>query len=142
MNEPLKVKDGSQPYKIGLVIIAIALIAYFGFRVTGGNTLGQAIEFPKLTDATGTSVIVKNIPTRVLSAGSYGYFRLTNTASNTQYCVFTSSTAGFVAGAGIPINSSSTPGNYFDSGEANIGYPSEGITCITSVTGTMATFRK
>ena len=135
-------------FKFLIVILVGAIIA--GFLLIGKApvekvSLGRGIDLPYNTNATGTIVTVKNIPTQVLAVKSgRAYFRLTNTGTSTISCAITSSTASMIDGAGIIIEQphyTTSTKTYFDSGESNINWGGA-VNCITSVTTTMATFEK
>ncbi len=121
----------------GIIVVALAIVGVF---IYNAGDLGFAL--PYNTNSTGTIVTVGNVVTEVLPAKSgRTYFRITNLSTSTFTCVISSSTAGMVVNSGIILNPSTSTNSYLDSGISDIEWEGA-ISCISSVTGTMATFEK
>jgi len=109
-NEPLKVSDWSQKYKLVLYVIGLVVVVYFGFKVLdslGGRTFGLALNQAQFQTATNTQLTCNTTTTSVLGVQSgRTSFVAANMGANIIYLCRASTPCS--ATSGIPLYATSS----------------------------------
>ena len=128
------------------ILVAVLIIAFL--VIPRAYNLGgyQAYDLRTNQNSTGTIAMVGNAATQVLAANParvWLYLQSVN-ATTAVSCVFTSSSAGMVAGSGITLGAAgwtSSTEKVFDSGKSNVDWKGA-VNCVASATTTLSVYEK